>query len=80
MELFGSNGNRQSQKQTKYKDSDYYKQTKNPYWKVMRDPGLLGEYRLYQQLRKVKGYKKFLFNVYLNKEDGTTTEIDMIRK
>lgn len=78
VELFGSNGKRQTQKQTKYKDSAYYKQTRNPYWKVMRDPGLLGEYRLYQQLRKVKGYKKFLFNVYLNKEDGSTTEIDMI--
>ena len=38
----------------------------------------MGEFNTYKNLMPLKGYKKFLFNVYLPKEDGETTELDVI--
>ena len=61
-----------------YKNSEYFKNTQYPYQKVIKDLGLLGEYYTYLKLRKIDGYKKFLFNCYLPKDKGDTTEIDVI--
>lgn len=61
-----------------YKNSEYFKNTNYPYQKVIKDLGLLGEYYAYLKLRKLDGYKKFLFNCYLPKENGNTTEADVI--
>lgn len=62
-----------------YLSSTYFKETGNYYEAVMNDKGMKGEYMLYEQL---KGFErrgaKFLFNVYLPKEDGTTTELDVL--
>lgn len=38
----------------------------------------MGEYSTYCLLDKLEGYKKFLFNCYIPKGDGTTTEVDVI--
>lgn len=61
-----------------YENTEYYIQTKNPYLKVMRDKGLLGEFYTYKYLKNLKGYKRYLFNCYLPKDNGETTEIDVI--
>jgi hypothetical protein len=60
-----------------YKKTAYYQITKTPFWPM--DKGTRGEYLLYKNLRhfeKVGG--KFLFNIYIPKKDGTTTELDAI--
>lgn len=63
----------------KYKKSTYYQITRNPYLLVRRDAGLLGEYMTYKYLKffEEKG-GKFLFNLYIPKEEGKTTEIDVL--
>ena len=64
---------------SKYKKTTYYEQTKCPYFKLQRDKGLLGEYYTYLHLKKHEQTgAKFLFNVYIPKENGQTTEIDIL--
>ena len=62
-----------------YKETAYYNVTHIPYFSVMYDAGRYGEYKIYKELR---GYEqngaRFLFNVYVPKENGGTTEIDII--
>ena len=59
-----------------YISGDYYLQTGNSRRKVRGDRGLSGEYFIYKRLKKLGG--RFLFNLYLPKNDGTTTEIDAV--
>ena len=61
-----------------YKKSEYYEQTKNEYLGVITDKGRNGEYRIYKYLSSLEGNKRYLFNIYLPKDDGETTEIDVI--
>ena len=65
-------------KEKQYKKTVYYHQTQNHYLKVLFDKGRLGEYYTFTYLKGLKGHKKFLFNVYLPKENGETTEVDVI--
>lgn len=62
-----------------FRRSTYNKVTGNGFFETTRDRGKYGEYLTYQ---KLKAYEadggKFLFNCYLPKNDGTTTEIDVI--
>ena len=44
----------------------------------MQDIRLIGEYFTYQCIAPLNGYKKFIFNCYLPKADGETTEVDVI--
>lgn len=44
----------------------------------VRVSGSIGEYHVRQSLLPLEGYKKFLSNCYLPKEDGTFTEVDLI--
>ena len=63
----------------KYIVSSYYLVTKNSYLSVRFDKGKLGEYHIYKYLRNLeKSGSKFLFNVYIPKENGETTEIDVL--
>ena len=48
-----------------YEKTEYYQQTKNSYIKMYFDKGLLGEFYIYKYLRPLKGYKRYLFNLYL---------------
>lgn len=59
-----------------YISGDYYRQTGNSRRKVQVDRGLSGEYFIYKRLKKLGG--RFLFNLYLPKSDGSTTEIDVV--
>ena len=62
-----------------YKNSNYYRTTQNSYWSVFSDSGKYGEYRLYQHLQSFELMGcKFLFNLYVPKDNGKTSEIDVI--
>jgi len=51
---------------------------RNPWsWKEW-DLGSKGEYLAYRTLADVQGYRKFLFNCYIPKENGGFSEIDLI--
>lgn len=45
---------------------------------VISDRGLLGEFKTYECLKNIAGYKKFIFNCYLPKDNGDVTEVDLI--
>ncbi len=61
-----------------YKKTDYYKRKHRSYFSLLFDKGAFGEYRLVCRLEKTEGYKRILYNVYLPKKDGKTTEIDIL--
>ena len=62
-----------------YKGSSYYEITKLSYFSVRFDKGRYGEYLTYKNLRHMESSgAKFLFNVYIPKSNGETTEIDVL--
>lgn len=61
-----------------YKKTEYYSQTHNPLINIWLNKGVKGEYRIYQNLSCLPGNKRFLFNCYIPKPDGSTTELDVI--
>ena len=65
-------------KRRRYKKSEYYKQTHLPYKELKSDTGKVGEYEIFNTLFSYNDKRKFLFNCYLPKGDGETTEIDVI--
>ena len=63
----------------RYKASNYYQSTNNSYLSVYFDKGLNGEYSLYQYLQSFESIGcKFLFNLYVPRDNGKTSEIDVI--
>ena len=65
-------------KDIRYRKTEYYDQTHLSYLQMRLDKGRYGEYLTYKSLNQIAGYKKYLFNCYIPKEDGNTTEIDVI--
>ncbi len=63
---------------TNYKKTEYYLQTNVSFLRLLIDTGRLGEYYTYKYLKSLEGYKRYLFNVYIPKENGETTEIDVV--
>lgn len=62
-----------------YKKSSYYQITKLPYFLVWHNIGRYGEYLTYKHLKQFETTgSKFLFNVYIPKGNGETTEIDVL--
>ena len=62
-----------------YVNNSYFQITKNQLEDVAEDSGTLGEYLIYKKLKKFEKHgAKFLFNVYIPKGDGGTTEIDIL--
>ncbi|MCD7725174.1 MAG: NERD domain-containing protein [Clostridiales bacterium] len=61
-----------------YEKTDYYRQTHNSFHKSRFDKGTKGEFLTWKYLQKLFGYKRYLFNCYLPKDNGETTEIDVI--
>lgn len=62
-----------------YKKCAYYQITKTPYFLIRYDTGKYGEYLTYKKLKNFEDNgAKFLFNVYIPKENGETTEIDVL--
>lgn len=65
-------------KQRAYKKTEYYNQTHIPYKILKSDTGKLGEYEIFNTLFSYNDTMRFLFNCYVPKGDGSTTEIDVI--
>ncbi len=62
-----------------YANNSYYQITKTRFADVEEDSGKMGEYLIYKHLKKFeKRGARFLFNVYLPKGNGETTEIDVL--
>ena len=62
-----------------YITSSYYKITKNSYFGTYRDKGKYGEYLVYKHLKAMENNgAKFLFNLYIPKQNGETIEIDIL--
>lgn len=62
-----------------YRKTNYFKITHNSFFSVYFDKGRYGEYLTYKYLRKYeKDGARFLFNIYLPKDNGETTEIDVL--
>ena len=62
-----------------YNKTSYKEITHNSYFETMTDKGKRGEYELYRLLRHYeKDGFKLLFNVYLPKANGKTTELDVV--
>ena len=63
-----------------YEQSDYFKETNTSYEDMITDKGKVGEYAAYRNIRNISGYKKFLFNVYIENKNNADrkAEIDVI--
>ena len=61
-----------------YKKTPYYHSTKKSFFKLRHNTGAYGEYLTYKYLRRISPPGYFLFNVYLPKVSGGTTEIDVL--
>ena len=62
-----------------YKKGAYYQITKNSYLATRWDTGKYGEYLIYKRLKRLERTGgKFLFNIYIPKENEETTEIDVL--
>lgn len=63
----------------RYLRSTYFKITRNPRFRLLRDKGKYGEYLIWEKLKPLeKNGAKFLFNLYLPRDNGGTTEIDVL--
>ena len=66
-------------KNKEYKRGAYYHVTKLPYLSVRHNTGRYGEYLTYKYLKHMESNgAKFLFNIYIPKGNGETTEIDVL--
>lgn len=62
-----------------FNKSTYHQSTNNSYFATRNDKGKYGEYLIFKQLKHLESKGcKFLFNVYLPKDNGETTEIDIM--
>lgn len=62
-----------------FNKTTYHTATGNSFFTTVSDKGKYGEYKIYRKLRHLeKQGAKFFFNVYLPKENGETTECDVI--
>lgn len=62
----------------RYKGSDYKNASGNNFLKIIFNKGNYGEFLTFNKLEKISGYKKLMTNLYIPREDGSTTEIDLI--
>ncbi len=65
-------------KYIKYNRSEYKSISGNSFNKTVFNKGNYGEFLIFAYLEKLPRFKKLLANIYIPKEDGTTTEIDLI--
>jgi len=61
-----------------YQKTEYFKETEKPFFEMRRDKGAYGEYLIVKCLAKLNGHKRFVINAYIPKQDGGTTEIDIV--
>lgn len=61
-----------------FNNSDYQGASNHTFLQTFFNKGNMGEYNIYRTLEKIKGTKLILTNLYIPKEDGSTTEIDLV--
>ena len=61
-----------------YQKSSYKIESGNSFFKTLFDKGNYGEFLTFSYLEKLKDYHKIMTNLYIPKEDGTTTEVDLL--
>ena len=61
-----------------FNDSAYKVASGNSFLKTVFDKGNYGEFLTFDYLEKLGGDNKLMTNLYIPKEDGSTTEIDLI--
>ena len=61
-----------------FKNSNYHEETNINYLRMRFDKGNYGEYLIFNKLKKVDGYSRVLLNVYIPKDNGDNTELDLI--
>mgnify|MGYP001334085397 CR=1 FL=1 len=61
-----------------YKDSKYQAVSGNSLWSTVFNKGNYGEFLTFRMLEQLPGYNKLLTNIYIPKNDGSTTEIDLL--
>ncbi|ALV21502.1 MULTISPECIES: nuclease-related domain-containing protein [Carnobacterium] len=61
-----------------FNNSNYQRASNHTFWETFFNKGNMGEYNIYRKLEKIKGTKLLLTNLYIPKEDGSTTEIDLL--
>lgn len=62
----------------KFKKSTYQVASGNHFLQTIFDKGNYGEYLTYAYLEKLEGHHRLMTNLYIPKNDGTTTEIDLL--
>lgn len=62
----------------KYRKSEYKLESGNGFLKTVFNKGEFGEFLTFYYLEKLQGHNKLMTNLYLPKNDGTTTEVDLI--
>jgi hypothetical protein len=62
----------------KYRKSSYKIASGNSFLKTVFDKGNYGEFLTFSCLEKLDGHHKLMTNLYLLKEDDSTTEVDLI--
>jgi hypothetical protein len=62
----------------RYTDSTYKDVSGNSFLKTILDKGNYGEFLTFNKLEKLDGFNKLITNLYIPKENGSTTEIDLI--
>lgn len=65
-------------KYLKFRNSDYEKNSGNSFLKTLFDRGRYGEFLTFSYLEGIDCYKMLLTNLYIPKNDGSTTEIDLL--
>ena len=66
------------QEEKENQPTDYNVQTQHTHEDIFSHRGLGGESQIYECLQDLTGYKRFLVNCYVPKENGEKTEIDVI--
>lgn len=65
-------------KNSQFKKTVYYQLMNRSYWTTRTNAGYYGEYLVSEYLKRLGGDRRFLFNIYLPRDNGETTEIDVL--
>lgn len=61
-----------------YRNSTYKLASGNSFFKTIFDKGNYGEFLTFTKLEKLSDQNKLLTNLYIPRDDGTTTEVDLV--
>ncbi len=61
-----------------FKKSKYKEVSGNNFKETLHNKGNYGEFEIFHSLEKINAHIKILSNLYIPKEDGTFTEVDIV--